>query len=133
MTESPLPGATAFFAFLKERCPTATIAVTGPVVGDWSYGMEYAKAWTITVDGQKIGEYWTFGPKPDEDQPGLEYRGLIPGYINEMISDGDHSQVSLIFGNQRFEAASYYENMGGGQIVETPWQRQDGHDTIPFP
>lgn len=66
--------------------------------------------------------------------------------------------VSLVWANERFEKESLWDDCGkdnflrskkdlqdeiphprrgsskkGGYIVQTPWQRQDGHDQIPFP
>jgi hypothetical protein len=130
MADSPLPGAETFFEFLKARYGTAVLTVTGPVVGDRSYNIDYAKAWTILADGVEIGKYRTFGPKPGTIGIIKEYHGYMPGYDRGLEEEDGRYRISLNFSNARFEAAPF---PGVGHIVQTGWQRQDGHDTIPFP
>lgn len=138
-----LLGADNFAAYLLSVV-SGKVTVEGPVVTDWSYGMHYCKQWTIRLDGQVLGVYSTFGPKPGEKIMGMQYVGRIPGYVNEMVAihnkwhkaDGQLLPVdmaTLIFDNRRFEVCLFHENQGGGEIVETPWQRQDGNNEIPFP
>jgi len=90
---------------------------------DRSYNGKYAKRWIVNLNGNQLGKYFTFGPKPGETEFGREFRGKIPDYRT-----GD---ISLVYANQRFEAQLFHE--GPGKIVDTPWQRQDWHDQIPFP
>jgi hypothetical protein len=137
-----LPSADNFVAYLLSVV-SGNVTVEGPVVTDWSYGMDYCKQWTIRLDGQVLGVFSTFGPKPGEKM-GMQYVGRIPGYVNEAIAicneghetDGQMLPVDraiLIFDNHRFEAYAFHEGRGSGSIVETPWQRQDGNKEIPFP
>lgn len=106
-----------------------------------NHGTLYGKRWIIRLDQQQLGEYFTFGPKPGETDFGREYNGRIPRYKNEAIalankykSDSEkdaEDAVSLVYANRRFEPQLTHE--GPGMLVSTPWQRQDGHDKIPFP
>ncbi len=136
-----LPGADNFVAYLLSVAG-GKLTVEGPEVLDWSYDMEYTKRWNIFLDGELLGNYKTFGPKPGESQATLEYCGTIPGYTNDAIVvhnkhrvDGERelpvNQVGLSFSNQRFEAGRRFDDPG--KLVETEWQRQDGHEDIPFP
>jgi len=117
-----LPGAEEFSQHL-ETILEGDLTADGPEIVDRSYNGEYAKRWVVNLDGNQIGEYLTFGPKPDETEFGREFRGKIPGYRTE--------DICLTYGNRRFEAQLFHE--GPGKLIDTPWQRQDGHDQMPFP
>lgn len=146
-----LPGAEIFSQYLEEMLG-GVLTAEGPEIVDRSYNGEYGKRWIIRRQrgiigrilgqrGELIGEYFTFGPEPAETEFGREFRGRILGYVNECV--GIHNQgrptaermpiasVHLIYANQRFEAQPMDE--GPGILVDTPWQRQDGHDMILFP
>jgi len=57
-----------------------------------------------------------------------EFHGVIPRYTK--YSEANSS--TLIWSNRRFESGNIFSEEHG-RIVKTPWQRQDGHDGIPFP
>ena len=61
-----LPGAERFTEFLKQKLG-GPITVNGPVIVDWSYNGEYAKRYVVKFNGETLGEYYTFGPKPGEE------------------------------------------------------------------
>ncbi|HTK33624.1 MAG TPA: hypothetical protein VL335_03745 [Candidatus Paceibacterota bacterium] len=137
-----LPGAERFFEFLCSRVGKVKIKVHHPIVLDTSYDIDYSMLYKVFVGSEKIGEYKTFGPNPEEKRLTLEFSGFIPGYINKAaiihnrhLSKNDRpiklNSISLCFSNRRFEAQNFDE--GPGRMVKTPWQRQDGHETIPFP
>ncbi len=121
-----LPGADGFYAFLCGLFPGLTVEVRPPVVLDWSYGMEYAKAYEIWAGETKVGTFKTFGPKPGGVRPTLEFEGVLPGYR-------DGATIGLIFSNHRFVEGDLHGPNPGGGIVRTPWQRQDVFAEIPFP
>ena len=136
-----LPGAERFSQYLEEMLG-GELTTEGPETVDWSYGIEYTKRWIIKLSKKiKIGEYYTFGPKPGETDFGREFRGRIPGYKNECVAVSNQTRpeskkipedsVSLVYANERLETQSIHE--GPGKLVDTPWQRQDGHEQIPFP
>ncbi len=136
-----LPGAERFSEYL-EKIVDGILAAEGPeVMDDRSYGVEYVKRWTVRLNGALLGEYRTLGPKPGETDFGREFTGRIPGYKNECIAVSNQGRpeserrpedtVSLVYSNRRYEAKPMHE--GPGELVDTPWQRQDGHDEIPFP
>ena len=161
-----LPGAERFSQYLEERLD-GVLTAEGPEIVDRSYTGKYGRRWIVKLNGEQIGEYLTFGPKPDETDFGREFRGRIPDYINECITVTNQRKpesermpedsVSLVYANARFEyideaiipyiknelTAEYLEQLMKehplfigryhGAIVDTPWQRQDGHDKIPFP
>ena len=119
---STLPGAERFFSLLQSRCPNQTLTIGEAEVLDWSYGVDYTKRYSVYRDGAQIGEYKTFGPKPGDTNFTREYHGAIPGYAEV---------ASLVYCNTRFELGrGLYEC---GQLITTPWQRQDGHEHIVFP
>lgn len=142
-----LPGAENFSEYLEEKLE-GILTVEGPEVVDWSYGVDYTKKWIISLNGEQIGVYRTFGPKPGEAEFGREFKGRIPGYVNECLSIYSkyklslfknckqmsrltEDTVSLIYSNTRFEFRSFNEEPES--LINTPWQRQDGHKKIPFP
>jgi len=161
-----LLGAENFTKFLEARVD-GNLTAQGPEVVDWSYNREYAKRWIILLNGDKLGEYFTLGPKPGETEFGREFTGRIPNYVNEWVVVANQGKqesekmpensVSLIYSNGRFEyideallphikgelTAEHLEKLlkehqllsgrSRGAIVKTPWQRQDRHETIPFP
>ena len=59
--------------------------------------------------GKKLGEFYQWGPKPGEERSKLEFRGRVPGYVNEAIvisnryerDQHDVATISLIFANRR--------------------------------
>ena len=135
-----LSGAERFSQYLEEKL-VGVLTAEGPQIIDRSYTGEYGKRWVVRQSGEQIGEYFTFGPESGETDFCREFRGRIPGYKNELAAmmnqrkpDAERmpeDSVSLTYSNQRFEAQSIHE--GPGKLVDTPWQRQDGHDKIPFP
>jgi len=131
-TTTALPGAETFFQFLQSRCPNQTLTVEGPktysfCVGPWFADMTY---YTLFLDGQELGEYKVFPVKDENGNFTREYHGKIPGYVNDCVSeDEDPSFIVLLYDNEDYEA----EINGPGQLVSTPWQRQDGHTEIVFP
>ena len=84
----------------------------GPEIVDRSYNNKYGQRWVVKLDGEQLGEYFTFGSKPGETEFGREFRGRIHGYRE--------SDVSLVYANQRFEAQPIHE--GPGKLIDTPWQ-----------
>ena len=118
-----LPGADKFVMYLLSAFPNKLTA-KGPEVLDRSYDMEYAKQWTILLDGGLLGYYCTYGPKPGEKEMTREYRGVL------LEPDNTLKEGFLIFSNSRFEERRFPEE---GVLVKTPWQRQDGWAEIPFP
>lgn len=133
-----LPGADRFYNYLCSLFPGQAVIVKAPVVVDWSYGMEFTKIYTIVVNGKKVGKYKTFGPKPGEEHAEREFQGNLPGHTNEAIVmqnrfltlDPQQSphKVSLVFSNRKFVNKNMHE--GAGELVTTPWQRQDGWNEI---
>jgi hypothetical protein len=85
----------------------------------------YSKGWEemdIFLTGEKIGLF-------NYSYEGIvQYQGRLPGYFNELSQD---DRVTLIWDNKKFVAQVF--NEGPGYLKDTPWQRQDGHDEIPFP
>ncbi len=140
MATFELTGAPNFSADLQSRVQ-GTLTAEGPRVLDWSYGVDYTKEWIVKLDGQELGKYRTYGPKPDETEFARSYEGIIPGYVNDCIAamnqDRPESErkpenlVSLFYGNKKFVARLFHE--GPGLLVNTLWQRQDGNDEIQFP
>ncbi len=140
-----LPGAERFYKYLIETYKQP-VKLEGPEVVDLSYNGAYALRWGVKIGHHRIGEYFTFGPKPGEVDFAREFKGRLPGYVNECIQLGNRYSerklpedlVTLVFSNKRFEH-QYEEHFKGwhfkcsGIIVETPWQRQDGHNNIVFP
>jgi hypothetical protein len=134
-----LPGAERFLQDLQSRL-YGSITTVGPEIIDRSYNGEYGKEWTVLWRGETIGHYRTFGPKPGETEYAREYRGKIPGYVNDCAAAGNAHRpkseqypidvVTLVWDNRTFRLGDYPK---GGEIVLTPWQRQDGHDQIQFP
>ena len=123
-----IPGAEEFAAYLTDIVD-GELTITGPEIVDRSYNGEYGKEWVILLDGEQLGIYHTFGPKPGEFDFGREYSGSIPGYENPVTHK---DKVIIYFSNRKFEAGNHA--MGEyGKIVNTPWQRQDGVTSIPFP
>ena len=137
---STLPGAERFYRYLCSLFPGQDVVVLPPVVGDRSYGIEFSKSYEVQVDGRTVGTYATFGPRPREKKVVREYRGEIPGYVNEAIvisnryvPAGDKKPenfVTLVYGDSYYEAALWDSPNPHGMIVKTPWQRQDGHETL---
>lgn len=161
-----LLGAEKFSQHLEGRLD-GVLTAEGPEIIDRSYNGEYGKKWIVRLNGEQIGEYFTFGPKPQKTEFGREFRGRILGYKNEAVVIANRGKpesekmpectVSLIYDNGRCEyidealiphikgelTAEYLEQLrkehrllsGRSQvsIVKTKWQRQDGHDQIPFP
>ena len=125
----------------NELVDVCILSSTGPEIIDRSYDMDYTKRWLIKLNDIVIGEYFTFGPKLGETDFGREYRGRIPGYENEAIVISNagkpvseripEDSVSLVYANQRFENKDIHQ--GPGKLIDIPWQRQDYHDSIPFP
>ena len=97
---STLPGAEAFYQYLCALFPGQCVVVTPPTVVDWSCGVEFTKVYDVR----------------NTDRPETEH---LP-----------ESTVSLIYDNGYFEAALWNSPEAPGRMVATPWQRQDGHDTI---
>ncbi len=138
--EFRLPGAKNFSNYLQINLGEV-LAAEGPEIVDRSYNGEYGKMWIVKKNGETIGKYYTFGPMPGETDFGREFWGRIPGYRNECVvvsnrgkpasEETPEDSVSLVYANQRFEAQDI--NEGPGKSVDTPWQRQDSHDKIPFP
>ena len=137
--EFKLPGAEKFASFLKLKVK-GVLTAEGPQVVDRSYNGKYAQKWVVKLDGEQLGEYFTFGPKPGEMEFGREFRGRVPGHVNGCVAIGNkfrpegeripEDTVSLVYADQRFEAQLMSEGLG--RLVDTPWQRQDFND-IPFP
>lgn len=138
-----LPGAENFSAYLKSIVE-GELTVEGPEVIDWSYGVDYTKRWVVKLDGEILGHYLTFGPKSEEEDFSREYHGAIPGYINEGITifnQGEtdlkkklpENKVILIWSNKKFVYTHIADAWEFGDLITTPWQRQDGHMAIPFP
>ena len=135
-----LPGAERFSHHLERICK-GTLTAEGPEVLDTSYNCNYTQRYIIKQEGVKIGEYYTYGPKPGETDFGRQFNGIIPGYTNTLIVSGNkmrteseripENSVILSYDNKRFEAQPMHE--GSGLLIDTPWQRQDFHDRIPFP
>ena len=117
-----LPGAEKFSRYLEEMLD-GVLTSECPEIVDRSYDGKYGQRWVVKLDGEQLGEYFTFGPKPGETEFGREFRGRIPGY--------KESDISLVYANKRFEAQLLHEGLG--KLIDTPWQRQDGHDQVPFP
>ena len=117
-----LPGAKNFFQYLNEKLD-GVLTSEGPEIVDRSYDGKYARRWVVRLDGKQLGEYFTFGPKLGETEFCREFKGRLPGY--------SESDVALVYANRRYEVQSFDE--GHGKLVDTPWQRQDGHDQVPFP
>lgn len=136
-----LPGAERFAEYLMSIVE-GRLTAEGPEIVDRSYDGQFGKEWIVKLDGKPLGTYNTFGPKPGETEFGRQYVGRLPGYVNEAIASMNRGRpeeeervpvdtVSLSYDNKRFEARPIHE--GPGKLTDTPWQRQDGHDKIPFP
>ena len=106
-----LPGAPHFSRYLAQTL-SGRLEISGPDVIDTSYGIPFAKQWTVMLDGVEIGKYRTFGPKPGEKEFAREYSGRIPGYVNSCIAvgnqfkpAGEQSPVDVVvldFSNEKF-------------------------------
>ena len=79
-----IPGAEAFSRYLAAQVGTE-LQVSGPEVLDLSYGMDFTRRYIVRAGDQVLGEFYQFGPKPGEKQMGKEFRGRVPGYVNEAI------------------------------------------------
>ncbi len=157
------------FSLHLDKILDGILTAEGPEIVDRSYNGQYAKRWKVRLDGEQIGEYYTFGPKPGETDFCREYRGRIPGYRNECIAVANEfcqeskrmleDQVFVVYDNGRCghidetliphlpphgeltaeslktlrEEHQFHSGRYVPVLVKTPWQRQDGHDQIPFP
>jgi len=139
MTEKfQLPGAKGFASFIESRAD-GVLTAEGPEIVDRIYGG--TRKWVVKLDGERLGEYLAFGSKPGETEFSREFRGRVPGYVNELVLSGNEHKledervpidtVCLTYSNRAYEEQDADE--GEGRLVDTPWQRQDGHDEIPFP
>ena len=140
-----LPGAAKFSQYLRDKM-IGILGIKGPEIVDRSYNGEYGKEWRVYLNDIVVGRYHTFGPKPGESEFGRQYKGRISGYENEAVVVGNKfrneenkipiDSVVLIFYNRKFEAQLWQEGHSygtTGRLIDTPWQRQDGHRGIPFP
>ena len=135
-----LPGAERFSHYL-EKILEGVLTAEGPEIVDRSYDCEYAKKWIIRQDDKELGEYYTFGPMPGETDFGREFRGRIPGYVNELtaflnkiilVSERTpEDSVYLVYSNKKLELQNIDE--GFGELIYTAWKRQDFNNKIPFP
>ncbi|HZX44726.1 MAG TPA: hypothetical protein VFF28_03495 [Candidatus Nanoarchaeia archaeon] len=112
-----LPGAENFSAYLEQRVG-AGLTVTGPEMDDGRQGA--VKRWIVLYHGEIMGEYLQFNP-------GLEYRGRIPGYNNDLIRI-----ANLVRKEELPEDIVCLSYGPSHDKADEPWQRLDGHD-IPFP
>ncbi len=136
-----MPGAERFARYLNDIVG-GNLRTEGPEIVEFSYDGKYGKKWVIKLDGKELGKYTTFGPKPGETGVIREYDGIIPGYVNEaaVVSNKyetgeaklplDH--VVLVYSNSCCVLTDLDEK-SSIKMLKTLWQRQDGHDKIPFP
>jgi len=134
-----LPGAEGFSSYL-ETALDGTLTTEGPEVIGRSYSE--TKKWTVLLDGEVLGDYIAFSLRPGETEFSREFKGRIPGYVNEaVLIHNKHSSledqipedtVNLVFDNQIFKQGSF--RLGEhGRFIDTEWQRQDGHSIVAFP
>jgi hypothetical protein len=97
-----------------QRWEEFDLLLDGKIIGKLNYNTDKAKEGYKPLDASEVGT--------------VQYGGRLPGYLNELSKD---DRATLIWDNSRCVAQSIDE--GQGYIEKTPWQRQDGHDTIPFP
>ena len=136
-----LPGADTFARFLDSRLPSMVIA-DGPSL-TLIDGQPYRWDWTVSHEGEILGTYQRWAQKRDEKDFKRLYHGIVPGYVNlETLAYGetrsrhnlgDVRLVSLTWGNEMclVDVDSY--GWKHPTVIRTPWQRQDGHHSIPFP
>lgn len=143
MNKIELPGAEKFVRFLEDHV-SGELTIEGPETVDIKEDNgKYARRWTVKNNGAKLGEYLTSDPKPGETEFGREYRGRVPGYVNDHIQIANlfHpenlplDQVSLVWDSQKFQeqSISIRKSKRPERLVDTTWQRYDGHSQIPFP
>jgi len=138
-TKFQLPGAENFTKFLEERVE-GILTVEGPEVVDRTYDNRDIKSRIIKLNGNRLGEYLTSDTKSDQNEFDREYRGRIPDYKNKLIAEANkfrletkripEDEVFLIYSRKR---DGFLHCRSPGKLVDAPWKRQDGHETIPFP
>jgi len=137
-----LPGAEKFARFLDQRLPQM-ILTDGPEIS-FKDGKPYCRQWNVIYDGEVLGAYKTWPPRKGETEFFREYHGIIPGYVDvQKVSEGEFlpfelrkgplNLVSLIWGDQICVVEEDFSGQTSLRVLQTPWQRQDRHHSIPFP
>lgn len=136
-----LPGADTFARFLDGRLSNMVIA-DGPAI-TLIDGEPYCWDWIISHEGDILGTYQRWVQKKDETDFKRQYRGIVPGHINlETLAygetrarqnQGDPRLFSLTWANEVCLVDVDSHGWRSPTVIRTPWQRQDGHHSIPFP